>query len=88
MASRLFATLEGPQTALDLRLENPAVVSSLLQLPTNAMPWLGIAFLLFLSTLLVTVVIALLRADRRDIVDVLEAAANWLPWRPRRRNRR
>ncbi|MFK4104314.1 hypothetical protein ACI2L1_30395 [Streptomyces sp. NPDC019531] len=57
-------------------------------LPDDAAEWVGFALLLFVFTLFVTVVIALLRADRKDVVDVMEAAANWLPWRPRKRNRR
>jgi hypothetical protein len=57
-------------------------------LPDKAVVWVGIAVFLLVLTLFVTVVIALCRADRKDIVDVVEAAANWLPWRPRHRNRR
>lgn len=49
---------------------------------------IALALILFVLTVLIVVVTALFRADRRHIVDVLEAGANWLPWRPRRRNRR
>ncbi|MGX1128995.1 ABC-type antimicrobial peptide transport system permease subunit [Streptomyces glaucescens] len=57
-------------------------------LPDTGLVVIGLAFALLVAAVFLTAVIALFRADRKDAVDVIEAAANWLPWRPRRRNRR
>lgn len=53
-----------------------------------AVSLLAFFLLLVVGVLFCAVCIALFRADRKDLVDILEAAANWLPWRPRSRNRR
>ncbi|MER6349849.1 hypothetical protein ACWC10_03325 [Streptomyces sp. NPDC001595] len=57
-------------------------------LPDHGLVVIGLAFGLLVAAAFLTVVIGLFRAERKDAVDVIEAGANWLPWRPRRRNRR